>query len=53
MCIATPGRVLKVRGEKALVDFGSSKKEVWAKALKPKPGDKVLVFGGHIIEVQA
>ena len=38
-------------GEKALVDFGEAKKDVWAKALRPEPGDKVLVFGGHIIEI--
>ena len=50
MCLAIPGRVLSIKGNKAKVDFGNIQKEIFLGAIKPKVGDYVLV--GSDIAVQ-
>jgi len=50
MCIALEGKVLKVKGKEALVDFGNIRREVIAEFLKVQKGDKVMVFNNFIIE---
>lgn len=49
--MGVPGRVVEVRGERAVVDFGGLRREVDA-VLVPdvKPGDYVIVHAGAIIE---
>lgn len=53
MCLAVPGKVIEVRGDKALVDFGGVKREVVLTLLERevKPGEYVLVHTGYAIQV--
>jgi len=50
MCLAVPGKVLSVEGNKAKVDFGKVKKDVYLGMIKPKIGDYVLVGAGIAIQ---
>jgi hydrogenase expression/formation protein HypC len=49
MCLGIPGKVLEVRGNIALVDFGGVTREVDASLEEVAPGDYVLVHVGMII----
>lgn len=49
MCLGIPGKVVEVRGSKALVDFGGVLREVDAILEQVAPGDYVLVHVGMII----
>ena len=52
MCLAIPGKVLKIDGRVGIVDFGGAKREVWLDLLaEVKEGDYVLVHAGYAIEV--
>lgn len=53
MCLAIPGLVVKVEGDRALVDFGGVRREVMLTLLPDpvKPGDYVLVHTGYAIQV--
>ncbi len=51
MCIAIPGRVLDVNGNRAMVDFFGKKLTVDCRYVKVKKDDFVLTFGSHIIDV--
>lgn len=51
MCVALPGKVLKVNGRKAVVDFNGNSVETEAGLVKIKPGDSVLVHAGCILQV--
>lgn len=51
MCLAIPGKVLKMEGQKATVDFGGARREVRLDLLsKVKEGDYVLVHSGYAIQ---
>lgn len=49
MCLGIPGRVIEVRGSRALVDFGGIVREVDATMEEVSSGDYVLVHVGIII----
>jgi hydrogenase expression/formation protein HypC len=53
MCLAIPGRVVEVEGQRALVDFGGARRPVYLTLLprEVKPGDYVMVHAGFAIEV--
>ncbi|MEM0217421.1 MAG: HypC/HybG/HupF family hydrogenase formation chaperone [Candidatus Nezhaarchaeales archaeon] len=53
MCLAVPGKVVEVRGDRALVDFGGVRREVMLSLLEKevRPGDYVLVHTGYAIQV--
>jgi hydrogenase expression/formation protein HypC len=53
MCLAIPGKVVEVRGDRALVDFGGVRREVVLTLLdeEVKPGSYVLVHTGYAIQV--
>lgn len=51
MCVAMPGRVVKVDGTKAEVDFSGNLVRAEAGLVKIKPGDYVLVHAGCILQV--
>ncbi len=51
MCVAMPGKVIKVDGTKAEVDFSGNIIRAEAGLVKIKPGDYVLVHAGCIIQV--
>ena len=50
MCVAIPGKVIKLDGTKATVDFSGSKVTAEAGLVKVKIGDRVLVHAGCIIQ---
>lgn len=51
MCVALPGRVIKLNGTRATVDFSGNTLEAEAGLVKVKPGDSVLVHAGCILQV--
>lgn len=50
MCLAIPGKIVKIEGENAVVDYGSEKRE--ARLLNPeiKLGDYVVVQNKLILQ---
>ena len=50
MCLAIPGKILKVEGVKALVDFDGVEREVRVDLVSVKKGDYVIVHTGYAIE---
>lgn len=51
MCYAIPGRVIEVRGDLGIVDFGNGvKREVVLALVDAKIGDYVLVHAGYAIK---
>lgn len=52
MCYAVPGRVVEVRGDVGIVDFGNGvRREVMLAMVNAKVGDYVLVHAGYAIKV--
>lgn len=51
MCVALPGKVIKLEGTKATVDFNGNRVQAEAGLVKAKPGDYVLVHAGCILQV--
>ena len=51
MCVAIPGKVLSIKGERAQVDFQGNTVPVNIGVVDPKVGDYVLVHAGCAIEV--
>ena len=49
MCLGIPGKVIEVKGDIAVVDFGGVRREVDALLVNVKPGDYVIVHAGAII----
>lgn len=51
MCLAVPGKVIEVRNDRAIVDFGGIKREVVISLLdNVKIGEYVIVHAGFAIE---
>lgn len=51
MCLSVPGRVERIEGMEAIVDFGGSKRKVSTMLLPDvSSGDYVLVHAGFIIQ---
>jgi hydrogenase expression/formation protein HypC len=53
MCIAVPGRVVRLDGMRATVDFDGNRVEANAGLVDVKVGDSVLVHAGCIIQVMS
>ncbi len=52
MCLAIPGKVLKIEEQVAAVDFGGARREVKLDLLRNvREGDYVLVHVGYAIQV--
>lgn len=51
MCVAMPGKVVRVEGTKAEVDFSGNLVRAEAGLVQVKPGDYVLVHAGCILQV--
>ncbi|MDK2384515.1 MAG: HypC/HybG/HupF family hydrogenase formation chaperone [Candidatus Korarchaeota archaeon] len=49
MCLGVPGRVMRVQGATALVDFGGIVREVDVSLVDVEPGDYVVVHAGIAI----
>lgn len=50
MCLAHPGKIIKINGENALVDFHGIKKDVNISLVKARRGDYVMVHAGFAIQ---
>ncbi len=50
MCLAYPGKIESIKGEKAVVDFSGVKKEANISFVKVKKGDYVIVHAGFAIQ---
>ncbi|MEX2706254.1 MAG: HypC/HybG/HupF family hydrogenase formation chaperone [Candidatus Freyarchaeota archaeon] len=51
MCLAIPAKVLEIRGEKAVVDFGGVKREAWITLVDDvKVGDYLIIHTGYAIQ---
>nr|HDO80633.1 HypC/HybG/HupF family hydrogenase formation chaperone [Candidatus Bathyarchaeota archaeon] len=51
MCLGVPAKVLEVRGEKAIVDFGGVVREAFITLLDDvRVGDYVMIHTGYAIE---
>lgn len=51
MCVAMPGKVIKLDGNIAEVDFSGNRVRAQAGLVAVKPGDYVLVHAGCILQV--
>jgi hydrogenase expression/formation protein HypC len=50
MCLAIPGKIVEIDGEKAIADFHGVKKEINITLVPVKIGDYVMVHAGFAIE---
>ncbi|MFZ2975746.1 MAG: HypC/HybG/HupF family hydrogenase formation chaperone [Candidatus Moraniibacteriota bacterium] len=50
MCLAIPGKILKIKNQLAEVDFRGVKKEINISIVDVKVGDYVMVHAGFAIE---
>ena len=50
MCVAIPGRVVSIEGIKAVVDFNGNKVNAITGLKDIRPGDRVLVHAGCILQ---
>ncbi len=50
MCLGIPGKVVEVRGDVAVVDYGGIVREANSSFVEVKPGDYVIVHAGFVIE---
>lgn len=50
MCLAIPGKVVSIRGDRAVVDYGGTATEANISLVSPSVGDYVIVHAGFAIE---
>jgi len=50
MCLAIPGKVIEIKGENVVVDYGKEKREARIVEGSYKVGDFVIVQGKIVIE---
>jgi len=50
MCLAIPGKILKIDGERAVIDYGGVRKEANVSLIDAKVGEWVLVHVGFAIQ---
>ncbi len=51
MCLAVPGKVLEIDGDKAKIDYGGVVREANISLVPAKVGDYVIVHAGFAIEI--
>ena len=51
MCVAYPGTVIEIKEKNAVVDFGGNRVNARTGLVNTKPGDRVLVHAGCIMQV--
>lgn len=49
MCLAIPGKIVSISGEKAIADFSGARKAINISLVKVKKGDFVMVHTGFAI----
>jgi len=51
MCLAIPGRIEEIKGNKAIIDYGGIKREADISLVEVNKGDYVIVHAGFAIQV--
>jgi len=51
MCLAIPGRIEEIKGNKAIIDYGGIKREADISLVEANKGDYVIVHAGFAIQV--
>lgn len=51
MCLAIPGKIISINGNKANVDFGGSIRECNISLVDTRIGDYVIVHAGYAIQI--
>ena len=51
MCLAIPGKVVEIKGRKAIIDYGGVIREADISLVDAKKGDYVIVHAGFAIQV--
>ncbi|MFW5902954.1 MAG: HypC/HybG/HupF family hydrogenase formation chaperone [archaeon] len=50
MCLARPGKVIEIKENTVILDYGNEKREVKTTYLKPEIGEYVIVNSGQVIQ---
>jgi hydrogenase expression/formation protein HypC len=50
MCLAIPGRVVKIEGRYAIADFAGKEMRISTDLVKVKKGDYILAYSGYVME---
>lgn len=50
MCLAIPGKVISIKGDRATVDYGGTVTDANITLVMPEVGDYVIVHAGFAIE---
>jgi len=50
MCLAIPGKIVKIEGEHAIVDYGGAVRRANISLVDAKVGDYVIVHAGFAIQ---
>ena len=51
MCLAIPGKVISIEGDRAKVDFGGVRREINISLVDASIGEYVIVHAGFAIEI--
>ncbi len=51
MCLQVPGKVIRIQGSKALVDYDIEKRTAIIADITPKLNDYVLVVGKFVVDI--
>ena len=51
MCVAIPGKVISIDGNKAVVDIAGNRMDINIGVVSPKVGDYVLLHAGYAVEI--
>lgn len=51
MCVASPGKIIEINGDTAVVDYSGNKTNAALGIVDAKIGDWVLVHAGLVIQV--
>lgn len=50
MCLAKPGKVMEIKEDSVVLDYGEEEREVKTDYLEPSEGEYVIVTGGQVIQ---
>ena len=51
MCVAIPGKVISIEGNKAVVDIAGNRMDINIGVVSPRVGDYVLLHAGYAVEI--
>ena len=51
MCLQVPGKVVSLKGNKAIIDYDIEKRTAFIADIRPKLGDWVIVVGRFVVDI--